>query len=314
MAMIRTRILCLLSAVLATWLAADTSMAQRFQPFGPLEFHDGDWQLFGPAYDTEPVIVDEPNTGFFVAYSRLQASVSRPLSASQPNEMDKTWGNRLTFGYMTEEDHGWLMELMEVDGPNYPNDVLNFGPPLTITVPYIENRLDYTSAEISKQWRVKELHHGSFVDVFLGMRYGHILHHDNLVRPLGFATPTSLSIENHMIGPQAGLRWFKQKGRWTISTEGRYYYAWNDQFMSAPEFNRQSAAGGGPGIKSPNFERWVQSGDVRAEVTFDVTKAVSLNAGFDVLYMANGIGRGFPPANDQDLLMMMWTFGVSCNR
>lgn len=312
--MIRTRILCLLSAVLGTWLAADTVLAQRFQPFGPLDFHDGDWQLFGPAYDTEPVIVDDPNTGFFVAYDRVHASVSRPLSASQPNEMDKTWGNRLTLGYMTEEDHGWLLEFLEIDGPNYPNNTLNFGPPLTITIPYIENSLDYTSVELSKQWRVKQLHHGSFVDLFLGVRYGHLLSQDTLVRPLGFATPTSLATENHMVGPQVGLRWFKQKGRWTISSEGRYYYAWNDQFLSAPEFNRQSQAGGGPGIKSPAFERWVQAGDVRAEVTFDVTKACALNAGLDVLYMANGVGRGFPPANDQDLLMVMWTFGFSFNR
>ena len=45
-----------------------------------------------------------------------------------------------------------------------------------------------------------------------------------------------------------------------------------------------------------------------------LTKAAALAAGFDVLYMANGVGRGFPPANDQDLLMLMWTFGVHWNR
>ena len=42
--------------------------------------------------------------------------------------------------------------------------------------------------------------------------------------------------ENSIFGPQLGLRWFRQRGRWTISAEGRGFFA----------VNRQKITGGYP--------------------------------------------------------------------
>ena len=42
--------------------------------------------------------------------------------------------------------------------------------------------------------------------------------------------------ENSIFGPQLGLRWFRQRGRWTISAEGRGFFA----------VNRQQITGGYP--------------------------------------------------------------------
>ena len=35
--------------------------------------------------------------------------------------------------------------------------------------------------------------------------------------------------ENSIFGPQLGVRWFRQRGRWSISAEGRGFFAVNRQ-------------------------------------------------------------------------------------
>jgi hypothetical protein len=303
----------LLAVIACSMFASSSVMAQRFQPFGPMEDFGHDLQMFAPAEVSSFGGGPEPNTGYFVAYDRVNWSVSRALHSSQPNEMDWTWGNRLDLGYMTNDEHGWLVEILHISGPNNPNIAIDFSQNPPVAGPrFIENSMDFTSVELMKQWRFKQLHHGSYVDAFIGARYGHMMHEDNLVRDLGFAITNGLAIESQMIGPQAGLRWFKQKGRWTLSSEGRYFYAWNHQVFASAQFRDMNGIPLLGGF--PSEERWVHAGDVRAEITYDLSKSFAIATGIDVLYLANGVARGFPPANDQDALFIGWTFGIKINR
>ncbi len=300
------RYLLITASFLGAVAAKNDCWAQRFQPFGPLDF-DHDLQIFAPpeisGYGNGP----KPNTGYFFTYDRVHWNISRPVEAIQPTEVDSTWGNRFNLGYMTEDDHGWLMEILHADGPNnvvrQPDQVGQAPVPRGVA-----NSMDFTSVEVMKQWRFKPLHHMSHVEVFAGFRYAHMMHEDNEMR-IGFFpfTLNGLAIESHMFGPQIGLRWFKQKGRFTLSTEGRYYYAFNQQYFA-------SASLVANGAEPFNRERWVQAGDLRVEVTYEVAKSFALAAGIEALYLANGVGRGFPPANDQDLAMFGWTFGMKFNR
>ncbi|REJ64499.1 MAG: hypothetical protein DWQ31_21465 [Planctomycetota bacterium] len=275
----------LLIAIVAL-TAATSAEAQRFQPFGPLlgdEF-DHDFQIFAPAEFSSFGDGPEPNEGFFLTYDRVHFSSVR--SNETPGWFDADWGygNRVDFGYMTEDDHGWLAEVLSVSQ-------FNNGP---------DTDTQLNSGELSKQWRLKPLHFGSIVEVFVGGRYS-ILRHK---RTSG-NTAVDVDIENTIFGPQAGLKWYKKDGRWTVSAEGRYFYGYNDQnYQPTPLIT--------PGIQQ---HRWVHAGDIRAEVTYDLTKSFALSLGWEFLYFGNGVARGEALFNnDQDAYFTGVTVGFKVNR
>jgi len=194
----------------------------------------------------------------------------------------------MNFGYMTEDDHGWLLEVLKVS--EFENGyVAGFQGSLPATT-------QLTSGELMKTWRHKPLHDGSVVESMLGFRYTVLKNsYEQFTQvaaiPFEVFTFERVAIENNIYGPQVGLRWYKQKGRWTISSEGRYYYAFNDQHYEPREFTST-------GVKE---ERWVHAGDIRAEVTYDITKSFALSLGAQFLYFGNGIARGDAIGNnDQD--------------
>ena len=103
---------------------------------------------------------------------------------------------------------------MHIDGPNIGRN--------NTTQPFA-NASKLNSVELSKEWRWQPLHEGSIVEPFLGMRYVKFEQWD----PPSVNDSQSLYVKNDIIGPQVGVRWYKQKERWIISTEGRYYFAYD---------------------------------------------------------------------------------------
>src|SRR5687768_14648249 len=88
------------------------------QPFiEPFTF-DPDFQFFAPAGVDRLGGEIDPSIGFFATYDRTYIYVTRPQDEPSYTQGDATWGNRFTFGFMTEEDHGWLASIMHIDGPN----------------------------------------------------------------------------------------------------------------------------------------------------------------------------------------------------
>ena len=59
-----------IGGLLLLLLPASMSYAQRFQPFGPLDFTQ-DWQPFAPAEISSYGGGIAPNTGFFFTYDRI---------------------------------------------------------------------------------------------------------------------------------------------------------------------------------------------------------------------------------------------------
>ncbi len=336
------RCLCLLNVVASSIFATGVATAQRFQPFGPLDFGH-DVQMFAPAEISSFGGGPEPNRGYFASYDRVNWNVSRPqgrlddgsgaflLGTSQPDEMDWTWGHRLDLGYMTDEEHGWLLEVLNVGGPNVAGFTgLIRNEPASTTdfrIFAVENSLDYTSVELMKQWRLKQLHRGSYVDVFAGARYGRMMHERGAILSINTGTPAApvlepfgvdvQTIESHMWGPQAGLRWFKQKGRWTLSSEGRYFIFWAQQFIHDSGFV-PTGDPAIPAVQNPlSIDRRTEANhacDVRGEVSYDISKSFAISTGIDVLYLGSGAGRGLPPRNSQHSLFVGWTIGFKINR
>ncbi|MDP6444539.1 MAG: hypothetical protein QGG36_24375 [Pirellulaceae bacterium] len=133
--MSRTKSTVWLASLTAVLVMASTSWAQHVQPFiDPLVF-DPDFQFFAPAELGDFGNPAPPNTGWFGKYDRMYIWITRPsdqTKAVQPfgttitslgnhTEGDYTWGNRWDFGYMTEENHGWLFSAIHIDGPSAAN-------------------------------------------------------------------------------------------------------------------------------------------------------------------------------------------------
>lgn len=89
-----------------------------WQPFVDTTAFPHDFQFFAPAEFGEFGNGPEAPTGWFATADRVHIYVSRPEDEPSHTEGDFTWGNRFSFGYMSEEDHGWFGEYWHIGGPN----------------------------------------------------------------------------------------------------------------------------------------------------------------------------------------------------
>jgi hypothetical protein len=137
-----------------------------------------------------------------------------------------------------------------------------YSPPIFRNLPTIfnnvlvENAIDTWGVEANYLHRFLTGHYGGTFEMFFGARY--LEFNDNfnvhtavspnaLTQPNATGGGTSVTTnvpsflggsywdtaaENHVIGPQLGLRWFKKQGRWTFSTEGRFMAGLNCQNIS----------------------------------------------------------------------------------
>lgn len=221
------------------------------------------------------------------------------------------------------------------------------------------NVADLTSWELNKVIRLKKLHYGSVIEPFFGFRYMKFQDftvNDGYQRffettddppvnsPLLPPIPppladdlengeieqlTSLSTQwdNYMVGGQLGLRWYKLKGRWNLSSEIRAFALQNFQsFRSTNNITTTYYDGTGVGddvtfefVNRDSFSahdsEFVWGGEIRAEAAYAVTRDVSLKAGMAFMGLGRGIARGnVPGSNSEDVTMIGYTFGVNVNR
>jgi len=307
--------------LLVTLTLASPAAAQLYQPFGPVWDDFGhDFAIFSPAqissFDGGP----DPKEGFFLTWNRMYVNVNRSSAAFGPTQGDWTWGNRWNGGYMHPDEncgwldsHGWLAEYIHVDGPNNGQPFQGEpGRPTDIdeALRPEENLGKLNSFEFSKVWRFKPLHEGSIVEAFVGPRFARYEQWTALLIDTPVGEMQTMSIKNDMYGGQAGLRWYKMKGRWIVSAEGRYFYAYNHQNYAdnGSELNEDAIP------QEFSEDNWVGAGDLRVEATYQFTKAFALSVGWEMLYFGHGIARNAPPFDDQDLLVTGVTFGFNVNR
>ena len=92
-----------------------------WQPFVDTNAFSHDFQFFAPAEFGEFGDGPEAPTGWFGTYDRVYIFMSRPEAEPAGKQLDSTWGNRFSLGYMSPEDHGWFGEFWHIDGPNLYN-------------------------------------------------------------------------------------------------------------------------------------------------------------------------------------------------
>lgn len=197
----------------------DTTFPGAIQPFTDVNLENYDFQWFAPPI-TEQYGQDtiDPNTGIFFEYHRLFMNVNRGNEAPGPWDGDATYGNRVDFGFMTEEDHGWLFSGWRLDGPSY--DLVNRG--------------DFNSFEANRTWRLPQFYKGFWMEPMLGLRYSQF---NDKTEPLVF-------VQNNMLLGQLGTRVFSHRGQWTLRGEARAFAGNNFVFRGNIDDYSNAVVGG----------------------------------------------------------------------
>jgi len=187
-------------------------------------------------------------------------------SVIQSNELDTgfmktdfTNGQRYEFGHISGH-HGWVFTGFTLSDQNQrlvssDADVVfsdpPFGPggtqrlegyidalltviddlPVTFTEIEAVNKVELWGTELNYKYRMHPHHKGGLCELMVGVRY---MEFDETfsVEGLGGILDQSFwstEAENHMIGPQLGLRWFRKQNRWTWSAEAKFFAAFNEQ-------------------------------------------------------------------------------------
>lgn len=222
-----------------------------------------------------------------------------------------------------------------------------------------ENVIDFDSYELSKTWRMEPYHYGGILEPMVGIRWFRIedLNVDQTFLssndPLEIAFPT-LSVlygaaaeqmttnqawtENEAFTGQIGFRYFKFVNRFTLSTDFRVFSganfqsSWSNTHVEATVYDGTDTIEEGDEVSRILYdetdriyvrnEEFFLGFDVRGEVGYQLTKAINVRAGFQLIDIARGLWRGgdsqtatlLGGSNDQDYLMVGGTFGITLNR
>jgi hypothetical protein len=209
------------------------------------------------------------------------------------------------------------------------------------------NVANYTSFEANKTWRCEPYRYGGILEPLVGLRYAKFKDwaiNDSYVRSDADGDPTTLeqetlisninTVDNQMFLGQIGFRYYKYYKRWTLSGEFRAFAGPNQQYRNLDIRQYRTVYDGvGTGSEvtlidnttgaftlSETNNEVVWGIDTRAEAAYQVTRYISLRAGWSFTDFMRGIWRGSNPnfgqqyRNDQDVILSGVTFGITLNR
>jgi hypothetical protein len=221
--------------------------------------------------------------------------------------------------------------LLQGNVNNNSTTVPPFSPPVFRNLPvtfsniFVENAIDTWGVELNYIHRYMTCHHGGTFELFLGTRYYEFNDNfrvhtasptlpGNAIAVVSGNVPSFLGgsywdteAENHIVGPQVGLRWFKKQGRWTFSTEGRFMAGLNCQNLAqqvdmGPNLRPGVNANGTytpfqPTVMSHTTSTHIVYArefspllELRLEGKYQITRAIEFNAGWTGWWV-DGIAR-----------------------
>jgi hypothetical protein len=168
--------------------------------------------------------------------------------------------------------------------------------PLTFTRLFASNDTQVTGVELNHLIRWDPLHYGGNVEWMIGLRYTNV---NDIFRLLGTNPNGTVQefrlnneVDNYMVGPQIGVRWNVDQGKWQLNTEARFAAAAN--FQQVNMRGGFSAVGNqdsldANAITAANFLSFIDQessvqfspiGEFRMEVGYKLTKRISLRGGY----------------------------------
>ena len=199
--------------------------------------------------------------------------------------------------------------------------------PVTFDELLVKNRVETWSIELMSLHRFNQFRHGGVLELFAGARF---LEFDDSFDVTGLADevtddpaapppdpddpqaavaiPPILAnstwntmAQNHILGPQVGMRYFRKWNRWMFSTEGRFMAGFNFQNirqngvlgseLSPPGDLDQPYLIGPIDVNHTEFiNEFSPLAEFRAEARYQITRSISFRFGWTSLWM-DGIAR-----------------------
>ena len=255
------------------------------------------------------------------------------------------FGERLLYGNVNNDTSS-----IPVHSPPVFRDL-----PVTFYNVLLEKKIDTWGVEANYLHRFLTRRAGGTFELFLGARYFEFNEHFwvRTGADPGGTIPSFLAgsywdtdAENHIVGPQIGLRWFKKQGRWMISTEGRFLAGLNrqnfhQQVSMGPNLNpgavptddgpyytpfQPKVMGPTAATHSAVANEWSPAIEFRVEGRYQITRSISFHAGWSGMWV-NGVARatgvidytvpalGLDLANNrEDVFLNGLTIGFDVNR
>lgn len=223
------------------------------------------------SYDNIPA-----NTGPFFTYDRMYVNVLRPDRSIRPHVGDWTWGNRFDFGYRNDSGVGLLGSVFKLNDPDGGRGM--------------QNSVAIAGGEAMATFRFTNKRSLVQFEPMIGMRFEQFVDH-------GDTRSIIDQITNNMFGPQGGFRLSLQQGSVTLSTEARFFSAWN--YSEYYRFDDST---------------WAPVGELRAECTYEVFKQAALRFGYSGQVIGDGLSRDASNTRKEDTFIQGLTFGFVINR
>ncbi len=239
---------------------------------------------------------------------------------------------------------GYVADILEADDTSvtYFNFVLR-DLPVSFETVEVQNRVELWGAEVDYLYRTHPVRRMGMFEFMFGVRY---LEFDELFSVDAFgdrfdlinvdetaeegeqggvpAAPGSIladshwwaDAENHIVGPQLGVRWFKQVRRLTLSSEARFFAGINTQNLqqagmlgtkldedfpaedatliganSVTDFPFEPLTMGPTGFNHCSTEtEWSPSAELRIDLQYKLTRAIHIRGGWTGMWLT-GIAR-----------------------
>ncbi|MDX1963460.1 MAG: BBP7 family outer membrane beta-barrel protein [Pirellulales bacterium] len=202
----------------------------------------------------------------------------------------------------------------------------------------LRNISRFSTVELMHINRLDRFHNGGDFEWLLGVRYINFTdifelaaNDPSLARVFNTAE-INMRTNNHIVGPQLGFRWSREEGRWKVGTELRGVLGVNFQqarldgfFLKAPG-NTIAQGNSQAFLASRSDEELSAVGELRLDVSYQVTKAIALQIGYtgiavsDIARSARRIDYILPAPtikeqeNNEFLFVNGFNFGVEINR
>lgn len=205
----------------------------------------------------------------------------------------------------------------------------------------MDNVVKTWNTELNYVYRFHPTRHGTFWEIYLGVRYFEFNEEFN-VDAFGGILADSFwytRATNHVVGPQAGIRFFRTFDRWTFESTAKFFAGFNFQNynqygvlgsqldpLAGPQEDVPLYMGPTSFTNSATEEEWSPSAELRVAIKYNVTRSMALSVGWTGMWM-DGIGRASNAVvyrvpnmgitldrNNQDLFINGVTAGVEFNR
>ncbi len=262
---------------------------------------DYDMQVFAPLDISEFDGATPVAGGFYASYDRTYTSVRQPRPwgggvatrlTAFPRGSDFQSGNLFPLGNMGDNGAGWDGKYFKSSGSTFNAATNPATPRLTVTSLHF--------LEFNRAFR-QPLSRGGFIEPYFGIRYRYFQDRSNESTAQNFFDATGAIVagnlvnvqtaRNSIIGGGVGFRLYQRSGRWQWMFDAGLDGGFNTQSFLINESYDSTTANLGSFALNRSASTFTPNADLSTELTYQLTRDVSIKAGGQMSFMWGGVTR-----------------------